>query len=567
MLVRALSFAVLGSRRRSRGSGNGHRQRAARPTPWWGSRGSGPGKRRPDPRRHTEFRTPLPRPEGHRQPGAGRSPQGRGAPRPSHRAVGALRGGRPAGGGAGRSWLIAGELSLDGCVRPIRGALSQALLARNLGIPGVITPVANGEEARLVPGIRVAAVRSLREAAAILTGEDSVPPTETEGRSPGRPGAIGSRRSRSRARSRTARTSSASRWRGARWKSRRRDATRCSWWDRRGAERRCWRSGCRESCRPSLRRRRSKRPGSTARPANRPGPAPSCAGRSGRPIPRSPRPACWAAGTRRGRERSPSPTAACCSSTNSPNSAPRPGKRSGSRSSRGRSASRAPAAGTVSPAGSCCWRRPTRARAETRATPGTCAAAPRRPSTGSPGKFSGPLLDRIDLSVSVLPVAVEAWSGEPRGRDRPRRSGAGSTPAGRLQEARYAGRPHRANGTVRAGTAELLAGALARGEALPHAGRGAAVPVGTVDREGVPRRADDRRPGRRAPGGAPPRRGSPPVPHVGVRSTGGIHVSDGAPSTGHSLTARATGIQTLRTCIPRAYGFLCGIRRIEQAWS
>ncbi|MEW6720014.1 MAG: YifB family Mg chelatase-like AAA ATPase [Thermodesulfobacteriota bacterium] len=70
-----------------------------------------------------------------------------------------------------KDWIVAGELSLDGCVRPIRGALSQSLLARDLGVPGVITPADNAEEARLVPGVRVAAVRSLGEAARILSGE------------------------------------------------------------------------------------------------------------------------------------------------------------------------------------------------------------------------------------------------------------------------------------------------------------------------------------------------------------------------------------------------------------
>ncbi|MCL1925513.1 MAG: YifB family Mg chelatase-like AAA ATPase [Syntrophorhabdaceae bacterium] len=68
------------------------------------------------------------------------------------------------------NWLIAGELSLDGCVRPIRGALSQALLARDLGIRGIITPASNRDEAGLVPEIRVAAVRTLKEAADILSG-------------------------------------------------------------------------------------------------------------------------------------------------------------------------------------------------------------------------------------------------------------------------------------------------------------------------------------------------------------------------------------------------------------
>ncbi|MCL2103054.1 MAG: YifB family Mg chelatase-like AAA ATPase, partial [Syntrophorhabdaceae bacterium] len=68
------------------------------------------------------------------------------------------------------NWLIAGELSLDGYVRPIRGALSQALLARDLGISGIITPASNFEEAGLVPEIRVAAVQTLKEAADILSG-------------------------------------------------------------------------------------------------------------------------------------------------------------------------------------------------------------------------------------------------------------------------------------------------------------------------------------------------------------------------------------------------------------
>ena len=80
-------------------------------------------------------------------------------------------------------WVIAGELSLDGTVRPIRGALAQAILARNLRIPGVITPFDNGDEARLVPGVRVVAVRSLREAAAALTGKE--PPSDGPDADPG----------------------------------------------------------------------------------------------------------------------------------------------------------------------------------------------------------------------------------------------------------------------------------------------------------------------------------------------------------------------------------------------
>jgi len=69
-------------------------------------------------------------------------------------------------------------------------------------------------------------------------------------------------------------------------------------------------------------------------------------------------------------------------------------------------------------------------------------------------KFSGPLLDRIDLSVSVPPPESQVWSdrtGEPSATVRKR------VEACRLiQEARYAGRTNRANGTVGASTAESL---------------------------------------------------------------------------------------------------------------
>jgi magnesium chelatase family protein len=70
-------------------------------------------------------------------------------------------------------------------------------------------------------------------------------------------------------------------------------------------------------------------------------------------------------------------------------------------------------------------------------------------------KFSGPLLDRIDLAVSVAPVAADAWSGDTAGESsevvRQR-----VVACRNVQEARYAARPQRTNGTVRASTPELL---------------------------------------------------------------------------------------------------------------
>ncbi|MSR69497.1 MAG: ATP-binding protein [Phycisphaerales bacterium] len=67
-------------------------------------------------------------------------------------------------------WLIAGELALDGRLRPIRGAVSAALLARAHG-RGIIVPVENGMEAALVPDVRVIGARTLREVVEFFRGE------------------------------------------------------------------------------------------------------------------------------------------------------------------------------------------------------------------------------------------------------------------------------------------------------------------------------------------------------------------------------------------------------------
>jgi magnesium chelatase family protein len=61
--------------------------------------------------------------------------------------------------------LHLGELGLDGRLRPISGILPAVLAARTAGFRTVMVPVGNADEAALVPGIRVVAVASLREAA------------------------------------------------------------------------------------------------------------------------------------------------------------------------------------------------------------------------------------------------------------------------------------------------------------------------------------------------------------------------------------------------------------------
>ena len=72
-------------------------------------------------------------------------------------------------------WAAAGELALDGAVRPVRGALSIALAARAKGLPRLLVPAANAPEAAVVREVGVFAVTSLSEAVGIVTGRVSVP--------------------------------------------------------------------------------------------------------------------------------------------------------------------------------------------------------------------------------------------------------------------------------------------------------------------------------------------------------------------------------------------------------
>src|SRR5437868_6030893 len=73
-------------------------------------------------------------------------------------------------------YLIAGELSLDGSLRPIRGALSIAVCAARRGIRNLIVPVDNAPEAAVAEGIRVFGLRSLAEVVQFLNQPDTVAP-------------------------------------------------------------------------------------------------------------------------------------------------------------------------------------------------------------------------------------------------------------------------------------------------------------------------------------------------------------------------------------------------------
>jgi len=73
-------------------------------------------------------------------------------------------------------YLFGGELSLDGSIKPIKGVLPLALAAKNGGFQGVMVPAANAAEASLVEGIQVLPVSHLREAVEHLTGVQPLTP-------------------------------------------------------------------------------------------------------------------------------------------------------------------------------------------------------------------------------------------------------------------------------------------------------------------------------------------------------------------------------------------------------
>jgi magnesium chelatase family protein len=73
-------------------------------------------------------------------------------------------------------WAVFGELSLSGQVRACRGVLAVAEGARRAGLPGLIVARGRAGEAALVDGIEVAGVERLREIAELLDGGDVPPP-------------------------------------------------------------------------------------------------------------------------------------------------------------------------------------------------------------------------------------------------------------------------------------------------------------------------------------------------------------------------------------------------------
>ncbi len=79
-----------------------------------------------------------------------------------------------------KDFMIMGELSLDGSLQPIRGALPIALKAKEEGFKGFILPKANAEEAAVVEGLDVFAMKNISEVLDFFNDEGDFKPLKSE---------------------------------------------------------------------------------------------------------------------------------------------------------------------------------------------------------------------------------------------------------------------------------------------------------------------------------------------------------------------------------------------------
>ncbi len=79
-------------------------------------------------------------------------------------------------------YMLAGELSLDGSLLPVKGALPMAVKARAMGLKRLIVPEANVTEAAVVDRLEVYGARNLRDVAEIMTGTSTLQPMRIDTR-------------------------------------------------------------------------------------------------------------------------------------------------------------------------------------------------------------------------------------------------------------------------------------------------------------------------------------------------------------------------------------------------
>jgi magnesium chelatase family protein len=80
----------------------------------------------------------------------------------------------------GEDFMLVGELSLDGSIKPVRGILPITLRARDDGFKGIIVPAANAMEAAVVDGIDVYGMSSLAEVIDFFNGYRTFDPVRID---------------------------------------------------------------------------------------------------------------------------------------------------------------------------------------------------------------------------------------------------------------------------------------------------------------------------------------------------------------------------------------------------
>lgn len=79
-------------------------------------------------------------------------------------------------------YMFVGELSLDGTVQPVKGALPIAIKAREMGYEGLFVPADNAREAAVVNRLKVYGIHHIQDVIGFLSGTTLIEPTEVNTR-------------------------------------------------------------------------------------------------------------------------------------------------------------------------------------------------------------------------------------------------------------------------------------------------------------------------------------------------------------------------------------------------
>lgn len=76
-----------------------------------------------------------------------------------------------------KNYLFIGELSLSGKIKPVRGAINSVIFAKEQGFKGVVLPLSNFQEASLIKNIDIIPVATLKDVANFISTNEIIKPT------------------------------------------------------------------------------------------------------------------------------------------------------------------------------------------------------------------------------------------------------------------------------------------------------------------------------------------------------------------------------------------------------